>query len=475
MFYLANDDRSDQKTKFCWDCGETDTPRAQKTCISCNSEMKIRKFLICMRWNPDHFESYEKFFEKDISHGAMLAPIDMFYDKGVLCSIIEWKGHDFLLNVSSPMQGVQVLMLAQRILGLLAYYHRNGICLEEIHPRNFLCHPQTLDILFFDPDIRKVYESQVPEVERNQEIISLAETLLKLTSVEDEEITLLLQAAAEGQFATPYDFGREIEKLLEETKNVRYSENGKNNLAALSDVGLVRNLNEDNWGWLKLKSKADLYVVADGMGGHDRGEVASQMAVDTLCREAKLQIKKKDNYSIEELEDLFENAFQAANNGIKEQSEFVGSDMGTTMVAALIWKEKNQNIALVANVGDSRAYLVRENELHQISKDHSLVAKMVEQNQITAEEARTHPHSNILLRTVGTERDVSIDIFRVGLEKNDLILLCSDGLWGEVEDEDIQSIINKNKDIRTGCRELLRAAHMGGGRDNCTILMCRFP
>ena len=100
---------------------------------------------------------------------------------------------------------------------------------------------------------------------------------------------------------------------------------------------------------------------------------------------------------------------------------------------------------------------------------------MVEQNQITAEEARTHPHSNILLRTVGTERNVSIDIFRVGLEKDDIILLCSDGLWGEVDDPDMQEIINRNTDIQQSCKELLRAAHLGGGRDNCTIMMVQLP
>ena len=147
--------------------------------------------------------------------------------------------------------------------------------------------------------------------------------------------------------------------------------------------------------------------------------------------------------------------------------------MGTTMVCALVSEVQDKTVALVANVGDSRGYLFRANTLHQITKDHSLVAKMVEQNRITKEEARVHPHSNILLRTVGTDKNIPIDIFRVELQKDDVILLCSDGLWGEVEDEKLQQTMQQNPDLNKACRALLRASHLGGGRDNCTIILVR--
>jgi protein phosphatase len=146
----------------------------------------------------------------------------------------------------------------------------------------------------------------------------------------------------------------------------------------------------------------------------------------------------------------------------------MGNDMGTTMTAALVYKNE---LALVANVGDSRGYLMRDQVLHQITRDHSLVARMVEQNRLTPEEARNHPHSNILLRTVGTERDVEIDIFTVELEKGDRLLLCSDGLWGEIEDQDIEAILNHYADPRVVCREMVRAALHGGGKDNVTIVL----
>ena len=114
---------------------------------------------------------------------------------------------------------------------------------------------------------------------------------------------------------------------------------------------------------------------------------------------------------------------------------------------------------------------MRGKVLHQITRDHSLVARMVEQHRIRPEEARHHPHSNILLRTVGTERNVDIDIFRVDLVEDDILLLCSDGLWGEVDDEDIEAILNHYTDLRIGCRELVRAAHQGGGKDNVTVIV----
>ena len=172
------------------------------------------------------------------------------------------------------------------------------------------------------------------------------------------------------------------------------------------------------------------------------------------------------------LEGLLDGAFQAANNTIKAEAERRDTDMGTTLVSMLMVDEKR---AYVANVGDSRAYVLRQNALHQVTVDHSLVAKWVERGRITEEEARHHPHSNILLRTVGTERDVEIDLFRLDVEPGDRILMCSDGLWGEVEDRDIESILNSYADPRTAARELVRASHQGGGKDNVTLMIVSVP
>ena len=249
----------------------------------------------------------------------------------------------------------------------------------------------------------------------------------------------------------------------------------------MTDVGLHRALNEDSWGWARLAPGIDLFVVADGMGGHDCGEVASSMAVDTAVREARVRLAALQEEllagnggtpGVEAYENILDESCQAANNAIKGNAEARGNDMGTTLVACMT---VHDSFAICANVGDSRGYLVRGGKLHQVTKDHSLVQRLVDQGRLTAEEARHHPNSNILLRTVGTERNVEIDIFRVELEPGDRLLLCSDGLWGEVEDEQIEDILVTHPDNRIAAGELIHAAHFGGGKDNITVILAGVP
>jgi protein phosphatase len=195
--------------------------------------------------------------------------------------------------------------------------------------------------------------------------------------------------------------------------------------------------------------------------------VASKVASQTICKVARERFENDPNVTPETMENILDEAFQAANNTVKNTAESRGNDMGTTLVALMVAGRQ----ALLANVGDSRGYLLRDGTLHQVSRDHSLVSKMVEQGRLTASEARHHPHSNILLRTVGTERNVEIDIFRLELETGDKILMNSDGLWGEVEDSEIEALLNSQPDLRVCARELVRAAHHGGGKDNVTVMI----
>ena len=467
MFYLANDDRPDRPRRFCWDCGNDDSPRSAERCVACGASMETRTFLVSVRWDPDGFQAYADYFEKRIDHPGFAAPVDMFFQDDVLCSVTLWHGEGLLLDEASPLPIQQVLDMGQRATGILAYLHHHGVSLASLSATNFLIQDGER-IVLYDPDIREVRQEKPPESERASDVALLGELLRRFVPVASLELTALLARCAKGEFASPFAFGRELEALIRAdlAEGVELS-------AGMTDVGLARTLNEDNWGWARLADGIDLFVVADGMGGHDSGEVASQMAVDTLCRDARAAINNDPGTPPERVEEIFDTSFQAGNNGIKRYSEQLGNDMGTTMVAAVVLQNR---LAYVANVGDSRAYLVRQEMLHQISRDHSLVAKMVEQGRITEEEARVHPHSNILLRTVGTDYDVDIDIFNLELEPGDRILLCSDGLWGEVEDAEIEAILNHYPhDSRTACRELVRAAHHGGGKDNVTVVIVGIP
>jgi len=467
MFYLANDDRPDRPRRFCWECGSDETPRARTSCVSCGADLNPRRFLVSVRWESPRFEPFMQYFDRQLDHPGMCGPVDLFFEREVLCAVSPWRGEGLMLDESAPLPARQILDLAQRATGVIAFFHFSGVSLGALSAANFLV-GDGREYLYFDPEIRSVSDQPVPESRQVEEIKMLAEFLRRFASTTEQPLSDFFADAARGQYPTPLSFGRALEKLIQR----EYPSVLPNKIAAMSDVGLARSLNEDNWGWTHIRDGVNLYVVADGMGGHEKGEVASQMAVETICRESRGRLQHSRDFSADMLENALDESFQAANNGIKDHSEEMGNDMGTTMTSALL---KDNALAFVANVGDSRAYLIRQQRLHQITRDHSLVARMVEQNRIRPEEARHHPHSNILLRTVGTERNVDIDIFRVELEPGDQLLLCSDGLWGEVDDSDIEAIMNHYDDLRISCRELVRAAHQGGGKDNVTVLIIQIP
>lgn len=467
MFYLANDDRPDRPRRFCWECGSDETPRTSTVCVSCQADLTPRRFLVAVRWDRAGFDAFARYFERRVEHPGFAPLVDMFFQGPVLCTVTPWTGEGLLLDEGAPLALEQVIDMAQRATGMLAYLHAQGVRLSRLNRANFLVRDGNRYLLF-DPDVAEVQDGPISDGFRGEEISWLADILRQYTPVTATGLQRYFANAMEATALTPMDFGRGLEALMAQEHGQHPVQAG-----AMSDVGLCRVLNEDNWGWAHLGPTLDLFVCADGMGGHDKGEVASQMAVDIICARSTDRIDALGGSpSTEALEAILEDSFQDANNGIKEHSEALRNDMGTTMVAALVQEHR---LAYVANVGDSRGYLQREGMLHQVTRDHSLVARMVEQKRITREEARHHPHSNILLRTVGTERNVDIDIFSVALESGDRLLLCSDGLWGEVEDEDIESILNHYQDPRVACRELVRAAHHGGGKDNITVVLIVIP
>ena len=206
-----------------------------------------------------------------------------------------------------------------------------------------------------------------------------------------------------------------------------------------------------------------LLAVSDGLGNGRDGEIAATAAVQSLP--LLLDATWPPGATPEEHLRLY---LLSSHHRIRDAAKAAGPvRMGAALTVA--WLLGSQ--VHWAHIGDTRLYHLRYRQLHQITRDHSLVARMVEQNRLSPEEARNHPHANILLRTVGTERDVDIDIFTVELEKGDRLLLCSDGLWGEIEDQDIEAILNHYADPRVVCREMVRAALHGGGRDNVTTVL----
>ncbi|KRL00714.1 Stp1/IreP family PP2C-type Ser/Thr phosphatase [Liquorilactobacillus capillatus] len=234
-----------------------------------------------------------------------------------------------------------------------------------------------------------------------------------------------------------------------------------------SDIGRVRTRNEDYVGLFKNKAGIEFAVLADGLGGHRGGDVASEMAVSHLgYRFEKTNFNKSDEGS-EWLTTEVSKENQQILERAQQYEDLTG--MGTTLVCALFFG----NQCLLANIGDSRGYLYREGKLIQVTEDHSFVNELVKRGQISSEEAKHHPQKNIITRTLGVSKNADLDEKILELEKDDLLLLCSDGLSNMVEDEQITRILQQKTDLQVKCQQLIEFANKAGGNDNITLLIAQ--
>ena len=228
---------------------------------------------------------------------------------------------------------------------------------------------------------------------------------------------------------------------------------------ALTDIGHARAINEDSY-YAPAKGE-EFCCVADGMGGHQAGEVASALAADIFAH--KMRDKNVP------LPERLRRAVESANSAIFERASANRnmSGMGTTITALAV----ENGEAYIAQVGDSRAYLLRDRQLQRITTDHTLVEELVNKGIITPKEARVHPKRNIITRALGTSERVNIDILNVKIQAGDRFLLCSDGLSGYVEDHDMAEILNSRMKEEEKAEYLVRAALDNGGRDNITAML----
>ncbi len=241
-----------------------------------------------------------------------------------------------------------------------------------------------------------------------------------------------------------------------------------------TSVGRVREHNEDNFC---IEEGHNIFVVADGMGGHAAGEVASKIAVETVVdflrnmdEDATWPFDSKPDLSFEgnKLATAIRMGNRRVAKAVEENSAYMG--MGTTLISLFI-KGKT---AYIGHVGDSRAYLIREGNLDCLTMDHSWINSQLQAGAITAEMARKHPLRNVITRALGSDEDVAVDIIEKPLRKGDMYLLCSDGLNSMLSDEDILDIIMKNQnDVRAASSQLIDSANNKGGEDNTTVILVK--
>lgn len=233
---------------------------------------------------------------------------------------------------------------------------------------------------------------------------------------------------------------------------------------SVTDIGRKRKVNQD-YVYTSEKSNGslpNLFIVADGMGGHNAGDYAAKVTVKTIVEKVA---SSEDTNPVQILGHAIAVANTLIHRQASEKPEYEG--MGTTVVASTFVN----NCLYVANVGDSRLYVVNNKEIRQITRDHSLVEEMVRMGGIDRDQARNHRDKNIITRAVGVSETVEVDFFTVGLEKGDLVLMCTDGLTNMLEDEEIRMILSGARDIVEKSQELVKAANENGGKDNITVVL----
>ena len=257
----------------------------------------------------------------------------------------------------------------------------------------------------------------------------------------------------------------------EDNTNVNSSTEKERKIGMLTDVGKVRTIDEDSIlaadlsvGVNSKSSKFLLLAVADGMGGHAKGEEASKIALNAIARAVIPELFNDTPFT-----ELLEKGIQNANQDILDYTAKYpeSSGMGTTSVCAVV---KGNEVHL-ANVGDSRAYVVSDDEIRQVTKDHSYVQALVDEGKITQAEAREHPKKNIITKAVGISPSVEADKSILTLGSDESLLLCCDGVIAHLTDEDIHKIINDSPDPQSACQKIVDITNERGGSDNISLII----
>lgn len=240
--------------------------------------------------------------------------------------------------------------------------------------------------------------------------------------------------------------------------------------AAKSDKGMVREINEDSYNIIGGRPGEPLaFIIADGMGGHNSGEVASKMAVEfagdyiqqfpgSFCREESIPTA---------IQEVMEKANISVYSRSKEHE--ANSGMGTTFIIAVVCEKK----LFIGHVGDSRVYLIRESRIERVTTDHSFIEELIRNGSLTREEAENHPGRNVITRALGCSEDMQIDIYSCDMMEKDSFLLCTDGLTNMLCEDEIKEIIERFDEPGLICSELVRRANENGGEDNITVIVIK--
>lgn len=239
--------------------------------------------------------------------------------------------------------------------------------------------------------------------------------------------------------------------------------------AAISDKGVIREQNEDFWNIVLDNNGNPLaFIIADGMGGHQAGDVASRMAVEIISREVH---KGYETICPSSIADFLEKAITLANGEIYKYAlqNLKGSGIGTTLTLGFLHQEK----ITIAHIGDSRFYLIRGGIIQFMTRDHSFVGELVEKGILNQEEAQNHPLRNQITRALGYDKDIQIDYYSIDIKKDDVYLFCTDGLTVKLSSDELLAMLEEKKDLHITLKDMVDLANQRGGDDNITAIVVK--
>lgn len=458
--------RQDVPEKFCTDCGAV-------------LELYSQDLLIIETLQPAS-ETLLQIAHKGLSHGSVRAPLMAFeeYLAGQVHYCLVMPPYGLL---EAHPESRQVLVWGEQLARGLEYLHANGIwfggridraCFGLVERRVVWANLASADLYpegaVSDrlPDLRALANQIFYWMTGKTQYERTAALLPAVNQVFE-------RALGSPGFSSGSEFASALEHLLQETaapQAVDYR------LGRRTHVGMVRNLNEDSIFTAEVNriqqstsQPVGVYVVADGMGGHAAGEMASGAIVNAIAQKSLsdlLPMQEAQNQGVD-CSHWLRQAVEAANKAVYDLRRVTGTDMGSTLVAAVLDGDK----AHIAHVGDSRIYFLNSQGIRQLTTDHSLVERLIATNQITREEARHHPQRNVVYRTVGDKAKVEVEMSVLTLQPGDFLLLCSDGLSGMVDDLQMHKIVMDAVSPQTACDALIAAANAAGGEDNISVVI----
>jgi serine/threonine protein phosphatase PrpC len=479
-----------QPWKRCWSCQTTENEAGELYCINCGAELTGRRY-------------QGQLISGEPSGNALIAQVEAPEALAILPKVqdqISENGHTLTLlsdskrpAVTTPIDELSALQIGRGLSELLAFLHQQNIVLGAVAPSDLELQPNGSPQLRNATNLKKIEADDTESRKADlQHLASLLEALTEMQRttkrLDEDQLTTLLEQPGladvlsqlrTGRVADPEDLYNIFDKMISDRTAPSPL---LMQVGAHTHHGMVREANEDSLFFQELRFIQNselrswgLYIVADGMGGHDAGEIASGCAIRGAVQHVlntyfSSAVDADIAYDEAQLVDVVRKAILQANDYVLREAHARNSDMGTTMTMALVVGDR----AIIGNVGDSRTYLYRDGVLRRVSKDHSLVMRLVDIGQITENDIYTHPQRNAVLRSLGDRADVEVDVFVEKLQAGDALFLCSDGQWEMTRDPHMAEIIQRHEEPQNAALELIDAANAAGGEDNITAIVVKF-